>query len=77
MNVECLGDPHLPVLVCVPGLMGDISDFEYFAQLWKAHFHVVLPNFADGKKAAEAGYSMVDETGAKRLLYEESPHVLA
>jgi pimeloyl-ACP methyl ester carboxylesterase len=77
MNVHVLGDSHLPVLVCVPGLMGDISDFEYYSELWKSHFHVVLPNFADAKSAAESSYSTVDETGAKRLLYETSPRVLA
>jgi pimeloyl-ACP methyl ester carboxylesterase len=57
--------------------MGDISDFEFFADLWQSDFHVILPNFMAGDVAAKAGYSAVDESGAKRLIYEEAPHMLA
>lgn len=78
MNVRTLGESHLPVLVCVPGLMGDIGDFDYFAEQWKSRFHVVLLDIADAKAAHEASYAAVDEeTGAKRLLYESSPALLA
>lgn len=77
MNVRALGNSELPLLFCVPGLMGDVQDFEYFAEIWKDRFHVLLPQIADAKKAAQASYAETDANGEKRLLYESTPHLIA
>lgn len=77
MNVRTVGDPKLPILVCVPGLMGDVSDFDFFLDQWKFHFHVLLPSLTDVKEATEVSFTEVTESGDKRLVYESSPHLLA
>lgn len=59
-----------PLLVCVHGLMGHISDFSPYADEWQKHFRVVIPNIAP-KDVHKHGYG-AEIDGERRLVYELS-----
>lgn len=77
MNSRRAGNESSPLLICVPGLMGDATDFDYFVPRWQDHFYVVLPVLNSHREAAAAGYTSMDENGQKRLLYEQAPRLIS
>lgn len=67
MKVIQKGNPDKPLLVCVHGLMGHVSDFEPFVPAWEEHFNILIPDYAPNSMDR---YYVEEFEGEEWLMYD-------
>jgi len=75
MNLRTYGDPNLPVMVCVPGLLGGAEDFSSYIEELLPYYHVAI--FDPNQDRRQFGLSGLTHEVMKEIQFDYTANEIA